>query len=121
VLCSSARRTQETLEAIEPVLGGAEIEVERDLYGASSGELLERLHGVPDAVESVMLIGHNPSLQTLALNLAGKNLAGSGGDLGLIGLKYPTGALATLTFEGSWQDLDRDGAELAAFVRPRDL
>jgi phosphohistidine phosphatase len=116
VLCSVARRTRETLEAIEPALGGPEIEVERDLYGASAGELLERLQAVPDGVESVMLIGHNPSIQTLALNLAGR-----GDDLDAIGLKYPTGALATLTFEGSWQELDRGGAELAGFVRPRDL
>jgi phosphohistidine phosphatase len=116
VLCSAARRTQETLEEIEPVLAGADIEVERDLYGASAGELLERLHQVGDEVESLMLIGHNPSIQTLALNLAG-----SGDQLDAIGLKYPTGALATLTFGGSWQELGRDGAELAAFVRPRDL
>jgi phosphohistidine phosphatase len=116
VLCSAARRTQETLEAIEPALGGSDVLVERDLYGASAGELLERLHQVADEVETVMLIGHNPSIQSLALNLAAR-----GDDLGAIGLKYPTGALATLTFEGSWRDLGRDGAELAGFVRPRDL
>ena len=116
VLCSAARRTRETLEAIEPALGGADIEVERDLYGASAGELLERLHAVSEGVESVMLIGHNPSIQSLALNLAG-----TGDDLDAIAQKYPTGALATLTFEVSWRELERDGAELAGFVRPRDL
>ena len=116
VLCSPARRTRETLEAIAPAFGEeVPVEVERDLYGATAGELLERLRAVSDAVESVMLIGHNPSIQTLALNLAG------GGELEAIELKYPTGALATLTFEGSWYELGSGAAELAAFVRPRDL
>jgi phosphohistidine phosphatase len=116
VLCSAARRTRETLDVIAPAFGAeADIEVERDLYGASAGELLERLQGVPDTISSVMLIGHNPSVQTLALNLAGS------GELDAIALKYPTGALATLTFEGAWQELDRGAAELTGFVRPRDL
>jgi phosphohistidine phosphatase len=116
VLCSAARRTRETLEALAPALGEADVEVERDLYGASTGELLDRLHSVPDTVSSVMLIGHNPSIQTLALNLAG-----SGDERDAIALKYPTGALATLAFEVSWQELDQGAAELTAFVRPRDL
>ena len=117
VLCSPARRTRETLEAIAPALGddGA-VEFEHDIYGASAGELLDRLREIPDTIESAMLIGHNPSIQTLALTLAG-----GGGDLETLGLKDPTGALATLTFEGSWADLDPGAAELAGFVRPRDL
>ena len=117
VLCSAARRTRETLDAIAPALDAdTTVEVERDLYGASAGELLERVHAIPDDVSSAMLIGHNPSIQTLALNLAGR-----GAELDAVALKYPTGALATLTFDGSWQDLNQGGAELAAFVRPRDL
>src|SRR5919108_5777471 len=49
VLCSTARRARETLERIEPALGGSDVLVERELYGASRGELLERLRSVPDA------------------------------------------------------------------------
>jgi phosphohistidine phosphatase len=70
VLCSTARRACETLERIEPALGVADVRFEPALYGASAGALLERLHDVPDRVGSVMLIGHNPGLQELALELA---------------------------------------------------
>ena len=70
VLCSTARRARETLERIEPALGVADVRFEPALYGASAGALLERLHDVPDDVGSVMLIGHNPGLQELALELA---------------------------------------------------
>jgi phosphohistidine phosphatase len=106
VLCSPARRARETLERIEPALGRGAVQVEPELYGASAGELLARLRGVADEVESVMLIGHNPAIAELALDLCG------------LEQKYPTGALATLAFP-SWETLDR--AQLVDFVRPRDL
>jgi phosphohistidine phosphatase len=115
VLCSSARRARETLDGIAPALGdGAEVQIEDDLYPASDSDLVERLRAIPDSVQSVMLVGHNPAIQFLALTLGGRGLPG-------VDQKYPTGALATLTFTGSWRDLEPDAAELAGFVKPRDL
>ena len=117
VLCSSAKRALQTLEGIAPGFDTVvQTQVERGLYGASEGELLERLHRIPDTEESVMLIGHNPAIHGLALSLAG-----GGPDPVGVEQKYPTGALATLTFEGTWQQLEPGGAQLAAFVRPKDL
>jgi phosphohistidine phosphatase len=115
VLCSPARRTRETLEGIATGLGeDRSVRVERELYGASENDLLERLRAIPDEVQAVMLIGHNPAIQELALGLAR-----SGGKLARIERKYPTGALATLTFTGSWRELET--AKLVDFVRPKDL
>jgi phosphohistidine phosphatase len=117
VLCSTARRARETLERIEPALGTGAVRVERELYGAGAGALLEQLRGVPDAVGSVLVIGHNPGLQRLALELARPAPA-----VEELEAKYPTAGLAALAFEGpSWRDLDRGSAELVRFVRPRDL
>jgi phosphohistidine phosphatase len=113
VLCSSARRTRETLEGVSP---GGEQQIESELYGASTAELLERLRRIPAQTASVMLIGHNPSLQVLVLRLAGR-----GEDLDAVRNKFPTGALATLTFDGPWSVLGPGAAELAAYVRPKDL
>jgi phosphohistidine phosphatase len=117
VLCSSARRTRETLERLAPALGeGVETSVERGLYAASERELLARLRKLPEELPSAMLIGHNPGIQRLALSLAS-----GGGDLERLKRKYPTAALATLAIRGTWRELGPDGAELAAFVRPKDL
>src|SRR2546423_8442596 len=117
VLCSSARRARETLERIEPALGRRRVRVERELYGAGADALLERLHAVPDAVASVMLIGHNPGLEDLVLSLA--RPADKRDE---IEAKFPTAALATLAFDGEhWADLCPDAADLVAYVRPRDL
>ncbi len=107
VLCSSARRTRETLERVKPALGPAEVRIERELYGASADDLLRRLREVPDEVESVMLVGHQPAIQELALRLATQ-----GSELEQMRSKFPTAALATLSFAGEWSELGHRGAEL---------
>jgi phosphohistidine phosphatase len=113
VLCSTARRARETLDGLA-VEG--EVRIERELYGASTGELLERLHRVPEGIESTLLIGHNPAIQGLALTVAGR-----GTQLARVQRKFPTGALAALTFAGDWDALTPGCAELVAFVRPKEL
>jgi phosphohistidine phosphatase len=118
VLCSSAVRTRETLDAILPVLGDPEVLIEDALYGASADGLLSRLRAVPDSAESVLLIGHNPGIGDLALALA------RGGDedaLRRLGEGVPTGALATLALAGGWSELRDGGAALVDYVVPREL
>ena len=114
VLCSTARRARETLERIEPALGSPAVLVERDLYAANAPALLGRLRSLPDTVESVMLIGHNPGLQDLALDLARPSPTARE-----LATKYPTAALAIGA--SNRQEIDHETAELVALVRPRDL
>jgi phosphohistidine phosphatase len=117
VLCSSSRRTRETLERILPALAEEPaVEIEAGIYAASAHELLERLRAVDQEVNTVLLIGHNPGIEELALELAA---AGDG--LDEIRRKFPTGALATLTFEGGWDELGHAGARLTEFVTPKQL
>lgn len=117
VLCSSSERTRETLKRISGGLrGGVEVRIEEGLYGASAGGLLERLHEVDRRVASVMLIGHYPALQELALSLAAR-----GADLRRLAEKFPTAGLATLAFRGGWDELAPGTAELLAFVTPKEL
>ena len=118
VLCSSSVRTRETLALIAKVLGEeVPVEVEEGLYGAGAEELLERLRAVPAGVASVLLIGHNPAVQELALDLAG-----GGAERARLEEKFPTGALATLEFDvETWTELEPGRGELVAFVVPREL
>ena len=117
VLCSTAVRTRETLELVRPALGAATVELEPELYGASAPALLERLHAMPEGVSSVMLIGHNPGLEDLALLLSS-----SGPDLARLETKFPTAALATLTATtATWDGLSPGDAVLASFVVPKEL
>jgi phosphohistidine phosphatase len=113
ILCSTARRTQDTLALLE-LHGAASIEAE--LYGASSDGLFERLRELSDDVHSVLLIGHNPGIHDLAVMLAGEAPRRDELNAG-----FPTAALATLTFDGGWRQLRPAACELVAFVKPREL
>jgi phosphohistidine phosphatase len=117
VLCSPSRRTRQTLTRIAPSMGkSADVQFEPGLYAASAPVLLEVLHEVPDEVESVMLIGHNPGIQDLALSLAR-----AGSKSARVRSKFPTAALATLEHNGSWRELAPGSAELVSFVKPKEL
>jgi phosphohistidine phosphatase len=116
VLCSSAARTCETLELLA-LDDGSTVRLEDELHGASADTLLGRLRAVPDGIDSVLLIGHNPGLQDLALLLAA-----AGDDLERIEAKFPTAALATLSIAtATWERLAPGDAELTAYVVPKEL
>jgi phosphohistidine phosphatase len=120
VLCSSARRTRQTLGLLCDALEGrVEVRIEPGLYGTGVDELLEVLRGVPGRVPSVLLIGHNPAVQQLALTLTGK------GDQDLVDSlteKMPTAALASLEFATDhWAEIGPGDGELVGFVVPRAL
>ena len=118
VLCSTARRARETLEGVDPA---GERVIEAELYGASAGDLVDRLRRVREEVPSVMVIGHNPALQMLVLRLASGATGDADGPLSQVQRKFPTGALATLALDCAWSELEADCATLRAFVRPRQL
>lgn len=117
VLCSSSRRTRETLELVAPSLGGAEVLIESGLYAADADQLLDRLRRVPDRIASLLLIGHNPGLEALVLMLAG-----DGEPRRRAEAKFPTAALASLAVpDSTWRSLGASRADLTRFVVPREL
>jgi phosphohistidine phosphatase len=119
VLCSTARRATETLDAIVPALGRApDVRREEDLYDASTGDLVHRVHEIPAPVPSVLLIGHNPSIQSAALVLAGEEEPAL---IARLRDKMATGALATLELDGDWSSAAAGTARLVSFVVPREL
>jgi phosphohistidine phosphatase len=119
VLCSSAVRAVQTWESIRGALPtDIGVQISDDLYQADARSLLRLLNQIPEAVASVLVIGHNPAMEELA-----RLLSGTGDRAGLerMAAKYPTGGLASLAFEGSWSELAPGGAHLERFVVPREL
>jgi phosphohistidine phosphatase len=118
VLCSSALRARQTLARVLPALGPAlELRIEPGLYTFDPTVLLERLGHVPAGLSSVLLVGHNPALQELVLSVAarGERLADSS-------VKFPTGALAEITWDSNgWDELAGRPGELTRFDVPRDV
>jgi len=118
VLCSSGLRARQTLGRVFPAMGETfAVRVEPALYVFDPAPLLSRLRTVLDDVPSVMLVGHNPALQELALTIA------DGGDaIGEVAAKFPTCALAEIELRvGSWRDVAPATGTLTRLVTPHDL
>jgi phosphohistidine phosphatase len=119
VIASPAVRVAETVAGVEAALGRSLGSVEdRRIYMASAVTLLELVQSQPD-VPHLLLVGHNPGLEDLALLLARDDAAPA---RAAIVEKYPTGALATLAFDvDSLSAIHEGEGRILRFVRPRDL
>ena len=121
VIASPAARVVETVEEVGAGYGADLTPAwERRIYLASAADLLELVHEAPDGAASLLLVGHNPGLEQLALML----VPGCPSDdaRGRIEEKYPTGSLTEIAFEvDHWADIRPAEGTLVRFVRPRDL
>ncbi|MET7983535.1 histidine phosphatase family protein [Streptomyces sp. NPDC005281] len=117
-LCSTAVRARETWELAARQWGTPPpIRLDGRLYGADVPELLEAVGEVPEHVRTLLLVGHNPGLEELVLELAGD---GFDGTLGRVRTKFPTSAVAVLVWHGAaWHELGSGDALLTDVVVPR--
>ena len=126
VICSGAVRTRETLHLVLERLGAPAPEVAYDdtLYMAAPETLLTRLHMIAPGLERgtprhVMLVGHNPGLEELALLLVG---SGAADDRARMAAKFPTAAVAVIAFNGeSWASVEPGAGRLEHFLTPKRL
>lgn len=118
ILASPAARVTETLAELAQGFGGAvDTEFDESVYLAPVETLLALIHAADDADSRLLLVGHNPGMEQLALLLSG---AGALRDE--IAVKYPTGALAEIGFDvAHWREVAAGGGRLARFIRPREL
>ena len=117
VLCSPSRRTIDTFDGIRSALPEhPEIVVDDELYGASADTLLARLRTIDDGIDCALVVGHNPGLQELAIRLTD---AGESDLRTQLSEKFPTAAVATLSFDTRWAELDARGARLEDLFTPR--
>ena len=122
VLCSSALRTRETWSLLAPELHAEPpVAYDRELYLASPVDILTVLGRASPSLSSILVIGHNPGMEELALALA---VAGEADrkKRERMRRKFPTAALAVFAGEArAWRGLDPEAFTLQRYVRPKDL
>lgn len=121
VLCSDAIRTRATLALLLAELGPPAPQVIFDdaLYLASPDAIRTELGRAEDSATHVLVVGHNPGLHALALELVGE---GDRKMLAMLAREFPTGALAVISFDAtSWKDLKSASGHLEHFTTPRRL
>ncbi len=117
VLCSTATRTRETLLNARI---DAPVRYSERLYAGTPGTTIDEINTVDDGVNTLLVIGHEPTMSTLALGL------GLGGATGAedaaaerISAKFPTSAIAILSVPCAWKELELGTATLIDFQVPR--
>jgi phosphohistidine phosphatase len=119
VLCSSARRTRETLDfVLDEFSPRPRTLVEDELYLASREKLAARLGRLDARNVNVLLIGHNPGLHELAVALADEN---SPAFRALASGKFPTGAFVSFRVPADWSVLGSSRHELISYTTPDSL
>jgi phosphohistidine phosphatase len=118
VIASPAARVKETLAEVEHGYGGPlTAAFDQRVYLATLEKLLELVRNADDAARRVLLVGHNPGLERLAIALDG------GGRLSdEVAVKYPTATLAEIALPvAHWREVRVGIGTLERFIRPRDL
>lgn len=120
ILCSTATRVAETLKLLRPTLPDAiDIKEREALYMALPREILAVVSKIKDKVETLMLVGHNPGMGSLAHWLAGQ---GDKQAIERMRDKFPTAGIAVIDFDiASWRELDGEQGTLRQFMTPKDL
>ena len=124
ILCSTATRTRETCELLLAHLETqASVHHDRALYLAEWPQLLAEIRGVPAGTSPLLLIGHNPGLEQLALALALQPQSpAERARTEKLAAKFPTAALAVLDFDiADWSQVKPGSGRLIDYVRPKDL
>jgi phosphohistidine phosphatase len=114
VLCSTAVRTRETWE--EADRGGAQavdVRYVPEIYHAWVPELISIIRSLPDSASTVLMLGHAPGIPDLVEFLAARDPGSA--QWARLDEKFPTAGLAILSIAGSWADVGRSRARLAAF------
>lgn len=118
VLCSAAVRARQTWELVRGGLGDVEPEllVTDVLYEAGVAEVLAQVREVDDRVRTVLVVGHEPTMSSVAAVLAGE-----GSDevaVARVHVGISTGTFSVLELDSPWSELERGAARLRAVVSP---
>ncbi len=113
-LVSAAVRTQETWDALVEGAGwDLHPELVDGLYSAGTQAALDLLREVDEGITSVVMVGHNPTMASLATILDdGEGDEEAGNELAL---GFPTSAVAVFKYDGKWSELDEASASVVGF------
>ncbi|HEU0113168.1 MAG TPA: histidine phosphatase family protein [Thermomicrobiales bacterium] len=114
IVTSDATRARETADAVAAATGfDAPLTIEPDVYAADLDTLVAVVRGLPDAADSVVLVGHNPGFEELTAALAGVDEDE---------VRLPTAGLARLELDvARWNDAAMGAGRLQDIETPGGL
>ena len=119
-LVSTARRAIETWELALAACGTAiNWKEEPRLYDAPVNALLDIVRQAPPDIRTLLLVGHNPGMETFAADLIAH---GAEPDMARRREKFPTAGLAVIDFDDDeWAKVDNGRGALLRFATPKAI
>lgn len=114
-LVSDAARAVETWEELAAGAGwDPDCETSAGLYAAGPESALDLMRDCPPEVRTLVVVGHNPTIATLA-ELLDDGEGDEEASTELVTGGFPTSAAVVLEVDGDWEDLAEAGATVRAF------
>ncbi|HZC72185.1 MAG TPA: histidine phosphatase family protein [Jatrophihabitans sp.] len=118
VVLSPARRARQTWEGAAAQLAIAPVaHVDDRIYDNEVAALLDVVRETPAQINTLVLVGHNPSFSDLAYALDDGNAEPEAMQDLLTG--FPTSAVAVYDVASAWDNVSEHGARLTGFAAPR--
>ncbi len=110
IISSPAKRAKQTAKLVAKAAEfPSKISYDERIYEASTARLLAVMGEIANEVDSAMLVGHNPGMESLIWYLTGKMEP------------MPTAALAVIELNvDRWSDVVEGGGSLETVIRPKD-
>ncbi|MGO4451720.1 histidine phosphatase family protein [Phyllobacterium sp. TAF24] len=119
IICSTAVRARQTLEHINLKARLVQEELEKLYSGTADNYLMAiRMAGLEhESAGSVMLVGHNPMMEDVAIALAGR---GDPPAHPTFAAGFPTAGLAVINFDSPLAEIRPGTGTLATFLSPSE-
>jgi phosphohistidine phosphatase len=118
VVVSTAQRTRETWELAGDALGvSSRVTLDDRVYAAAVDDLLSVVKGAPASVATMVLVGHNPGVEELAILLDDEK--GFEADAARLRTKFPTNGVAILDVPNPWARTGKGSCRLVLVAAPR--
>lgn len=116
ILASPAKRVVETIDGMASSWESrANLEYIDDMYSGNSGVYLESIRKSADHADTLMLAGHNPTVEETALKICTQSRVSQF-------FKFPTAAIACFELPDiSWKRIQPESGTLKWFVTPKLL
>jgi len=118
IFCSSARRTQETLGHIMETLEECPTEITPNIYHGGRGDLFHLIQNAGEDIDTILLIGHNPTIHKTAFTLAQED---SPALMGRLSGGYAPGTLSVFECScATWAEIQAGTNPLIDLLEPLD-
>ena len=109
ILSSSSRRTRDTCGiALDGITSRDNTIFTDSLYMASANTIINMIRSQDNHLNTILVVGHNPSIHEVFEVLTGKHL-----------IKYPTGTLTVVCCPSEWENLLDNFCEVGSFLPPK--